>query len=106
MYDPVPRPWTDDDAELLLQFATSVTAELELSAARSAIGTSVARLEVALEASSIGIWESDLTTGAVTWDERCAALFGLHGTTHFATLDELLDSYVHPGDRAAAAAGA
>lgn len=104
VYDPVPRPWTDDDAELLMQLATSVTAELELSAARSAIGTSLARLEVALEASSIGIWESDLKTGAVIWDERCAALFGLHGATQFATLDELLEGYVHPDDRAAVVA--
>jgi PAS domain S-box-containing protein len=104
VYDPVSRPWTDDDAELLLQFSTSVTAELELSAARSAIGTSLARLEVALEASSIGIWESDLTTGSVTWDERCAALFGVHGAVHFDSLDQVMDTYVHPGDRGAVVA--
>ena len=63
VYDPVPRAWSDDDAELLLQLAASVVAELELSAAHSAVGTSLARLEVALEASSIGIWEPDLRTG-------------------------------------------
>ena len=45
--------------------AASVVAELELSAAQSAVGTSLARLEVALEASSIGIWERDLRTGVV-----------------------------------------
>ena len=62
-----------------LQLAASVVAELELSAARSAVGTSVTRLNVALEASSIGTWERDLRTGVIDWDERCAALFGLDG---------------------------
>jgi PAS domain S-box-containing protein len=104
VYDPVPRPWADDDAELLLQLAVSVTAELELSAARSAIGSSLAQLEVALEASSIGIWENDLVTGTVTWDERCAALFGLSGAVHFDTFDELMETYVHPDDHAAVVA--
>ena len=104
VYDPVPRDWTDDDAELLLQLATSVSAELELSAARSAMSTSLARLDVALEASSIGIWESDLATGSITWDERCAALFGVQGPVHFASLDELLERFVHPGDREAVVA--
>ena len=37
------------------------------------------RLNVALEASSIGTWERDLRTGVIDWDERCAALFGLDG---------------------------
>ena len=65
--------------ELLEQLAASVVAELELSAARSAVGTSLTRLDVALEASSIGIWERDLRTGVIDWDERCAAIFGLEG---------------------------
>ena len=40
VYDPEPRDWTDDAAELLAQLAASVVAELELSAAQSAVGTS------------------------------------------------------------------
>src|SRR5687767_1808311 len=48
VYDPVPHEWTADDAELLEKLAASVVAELELSAARSAVGTSVSRLELAL----------------------------------------------------------
>src|SRR5918997_1168197 len=31
VYDPVPRTWSGDDAELLVQLAASVVAELELS---------------------------------------------------------------------------
>ncbi len=99
VYDPVPRNWTDDDAELLDQLAASVVAELELSAARSAVGTSLARLEVALEASSVGIWEIDLRTGLFDCDVRCAAIFGVEGPVVGMMMERLVDDYVHPEDR-------
>ncbi|MGY1742214.1 MULTISPECIES: SpoIIE family protein phosphatase [unclassified Blastococcus] len=101
VYDETARGWTDDDAALLQQLAASVVAELELSAARSAIGTTSARLEVALEASGIGIWERDLRTGGVSWDERCAAVFGLDSALSDADLEDVLISRVHPDDVAA-----
>ena len=103
VYDPEPRNWTDDETELLRQLAASVVAELELSAARSAVGTSVTRLNVALEASSIGTWERDLRTGAIDWDERCAALFGLDGATQFETEGSMESRFVHPDDAGRAA---
>jgi PAS domain S-box-containing protein len=99
-YDAAPRPWSDDDAALLEELAASVVAELELSAAQSAIGTSDARLEIALEASSVGIWERDLRTGAVLWDERCAAIFGFDGAVELTSIDELLMDHIHPDDHA------
>ncbi|MGY1642902.1 SpoIIE family protein phosphatase [Geodermatophilus sp. SYSU D00703] len=99
VYDPVPRPWSDDDAALLQQLAASVVAELELSAVRSAAGASAARLEVALEASSVGIWEIDLRAGTIDWDERCAAIFGFDRTVR-RSLDQVFGEHVHPEDRA------
>ncbi len=101
VYDPVPRPWSEDEAQLLDQLAVSVVAELELSAARSAVGTSLARLEVALEASSVGIWEMDLRAGTFDADVRCAAIFGVQGPVRM-SMDDLLVRHVHPDDRAAA----
>ena len=101
VYDPEPRQWTDDETELLRQLAASVVAELELSAARSAVGTSVTRLNVALEASSIGTWERDLRTGSIDWDERCAALFGLDGPTRFESEEFMESRFVHRDDAAA-----
>jgi PAS domain S-box-containing protein len=98
-YDAEPRPWSDDEASLLEQLGASVVAELELSAARSAIGTSDARLEIALEASSIGIWERDLRTGSVFWDERCAAIFGVDGAVEMTSVEQLMLDHVHPDDR-------
>ena len=99
VYDAAPRAWSDHDADLLEQLAASVVAELELSAAQSAIGASRARLEIALEASSVGIWERDLRTGAVYWDERCAAIFGLDGAIEMSSGDEVVAGHIHPDDR-------
>ncbi|RBY87471.1 SpoIIE family protein phosphatase [Blastococcus sp. TF02A-26] len=101
VYDERPREWTDDDGALLEQLATSVVAELELSAAQSVIGTSAARLAIALEASGIGIWERDLRTGAVSWDRRCAAVFGLDEALADEDIEAVLQSRVHPDDHAA-----
>jgi PAS domain S-box-containing protein len=97
VYDPEPRQWTADESELLRQLAASVVAELELSAARSAVGTSITRLNVALEASSIGTWERDLRTGLIDLDERCAALFGLDGAVQF-ELSAMETQFVHRDD--------
>jgi PAS domain S-box-containing protein len=100
VYDPAAHEWSTADAEALVQLAGSVVAELELAAALSAVGSSRARLEVALEASSIGIWELDVHTGAVHWDERCAAVFGLEGAVHLVSMDDVLTSYIHPDEHA------
>ncbi|GAB3196680.1 hypothetical protein GCM10027261_20030 [Geodermatophilus arenarius] len=101
VYDPEPRTWQPDDVALLEHLAASVVAELELSAARSAIGVSRTRLEVALEASEIGIWEYDLRSGALHWDERCAAVHGLDGPLDIADVDRMLAERIHPDDHAA-----
>ena len=97
VYDPDPRDWSDDAAELLDELGASVVAELELSAARTAIGTSLARLDVALEASSVGTWEVDLVRDVMAWDERCAAIFGYEGAVSL-PMDRLFAEHVHPDD--------
>ena len=98
MYDPLPRGFSADEAQLLEQLAASVIAELELAAARTAVGKSLARLDVAMEASSIGIWEVDLVRGVIDWDQRCAAIFGLEGAQTI-PMDRLFAEHVHPDDQ-------
>ena len=100
VYDPAPRDWHADDAALLEHLAASVVAELELSAARSAIGASRTRLEIALEASSVGIWEHDLRTGVLHWDERGAAVHGLEGPLEITDVDAMIAERLHPDDGA------
>ena len=95
--------WSDGLGELLDQLGVSVVAELELSAARSAIGKSLARLDIALEASSVGIWEVDLRRGVIDWDERCAAIFGVEGSVTI-PMDRLFAEHVHPDDQESALA--
>jgi PAS domain S-box-containing protein len=97
VYDSTPRSWSEDAADLLDELGSSVVAELELAAARTAIGTSLARLDVALEASSVGTWEVDLVRGVMDWDERCAAIFGYEGAVNL-PMDRLFAEHVHPGD--------
>src|SRR3954452_14250827 len=101
VYDPAPRSFTADATELLEQLAVSVVAELELSAAQSAVGSSRARLEIALEASSVGIWEVDLRLEVIDWDTRCAAIFGLQEAVRL-PMDRLFAEHVHPDDHAMA----
>jgi PAS domain S-box-containing protein len=101
VYDSVSRRWSADAAELLEQLAASVVAELELSAAQSAVGASRVRLEVALEAASVGIWEIDLRTDTVFWDKRCAALFGFDTEVTIDSFDRLVHEHIHPDDRGA-----
>ncbi|CCH85780.1 Serine phosphatase RsbU, regulator of sigma subunit (modular protein) [Modestobacter italicus] len=104
VYDPRPRSWSADAAELLGQLSASVIAELELAAAQSAVGASLARLDVALEAGSVGIWERDLRTGTVYWDQRNAAIFGLQGPLEHVGDDSQLMAAIHPDDHASVAA--
>lgn len=103
VYDPQPQSWSEDAAELLDELGASVVAELELAAARTAIGTSLARLDVALEASSVGTWEVDLVRNVMDWDQRCAAIFGYEGAVTL-PMDRLFAEHVHPDDLGSAQA--
>ncbi|AKJ02879.1 PAS domain S-box-containing protein [Archangium gephyra] len=55
------------------------------------------RLRLAVEATGLGTWDLDPLTGALHWDERCKALFGVPPE---ASLDyDTFLSLVHPEDR-------
>ena len=98
VFDPAPHHWTSEDVAVLEQLAASVVAELELAATNAALLTSLGRLDVALEASQVGIWTVDLSGGAIEWDERCAAVFGVDGAVRMPSVDEVLTAHVHPDD--------
>ncbi len=92
------RAFSADDVTALEQLAASVVAELELSAANASIRTSLSHLDVALEASSVGIWDVDLRGGLIHWDERCAAVFGLDGAVELPSVEQVLTDHIHPDD--------
>ncbi len=56
------------------------------------------RLEFALAASEVGVWDVDLETGVLLWDERTKALFGFTGQPGpFSEVDWA--GALHPDDR-------
>lgn len=55
------------------------------------------RLELALDASGIGIWEHNASTGDITWDGRLRELYGLDPVDSIRWIE-----LVHPMDRSAA----
>lgn len=59
------------------------------------------RLDLALGASSIGVWEHSLLDDTVTWDERMHRLYGTEPTRN-AVPGEIWMRAVHPDDREAA----
>ncbi|WP_244645563.1 bifunctional diguanylate cyclase/phosphodiesterase [Salinarimonas ramus] len=56
------------------------------------------RLGLALETSRIGVWELDLETGELRWDERMKELYGAPARSSAFMLDDWKDG-VHPEDR-------
>ena len=49
-----------------------------------------ARLRLAQESGGVGLWEWDPHTGRATWDDACAAIFGIPLTAFEGTLDGFL----------------
>ncbi|GAB4039503.1 PAS domain-containing protein [Spirosoma jeollabukense] len=58
------------------------------------------RLDVdfALQAARLGVWELDLTTNLINWDDRCRNLFGLAANSPFPLYEQAL-RYIHQEDR-------
>jgi len=63
------------------------------------------RLEFALAASNVGVWDVDLATDTLLWDERVKALFGYEGRTGFFSEADWA-GLLHPDDRERAMAEA
>ncbi len=61
------------------------------------------RLDLALGASHIGVWEHSLANHTVTWDQRMHRLYGTEPTTDAVPVDIWMNA-LHPDDRAAALA--
>jgi PAS domain S-box-containing protein len=55
------------------------------------------RLEIALNASGVGVWEYDLTAGATYWDDRMCELYGVSWAGKKVKAEEWL-KLIHPDD--------
>ena len=109
--DSRPRSWTDEDLAVLTDLAEACSAQLQLKAAQQRADEAAARTSrllaqqevdrsrwsLALEAGQVGTFDLDLTTGALTVDDR---LLELSGTDRAAFSGRPEDVYarVHPDD--------
>jgi len=58
-----------------------------------------ARMEFALDAAHVGVWNSDLTTGRAYWSDICERMHGVAPGRFGGTIDAFLDC-IHDDDRA------
>jgi two-component system cell cycle sensor histidine kinase/response regulator CckA len=70
----------------------------ERNDASQAVRVAEERMRFALEASKVGIWDLDYTTGVLEWSETLEAQYGLEPHSFGGTVDAFLDR-VHPDDR-------
>lgn len=98
VFGPTPRPWSASEVGLLTELASSVMAELELSALSSEYETSRLRWDVAIDAAGIGSFDWDLRTDRVDWDERLQAMFGYEPGEFVPHMTEAFRR-IHPEDR-------
>ena len=64
---------------------------------KNELGSAKKRLELALEASEIGIWEWDWATNRLYWDDQVKRIFGVTADTFDGCFDDFMDR-VHPAD--------
>jgi diguanylate cyclase (GGDEF)-like protein/PAS domain S-box-containing protein len=94
-----PVAWNEQGQETrVIGTDTDIT---EKKAAEEQLDRLSQRLELALDASHIGVWEHNLETHTTVWDDRMYAIYGL---PPHRDLGQGWEDRTHPEDRAAAAA--
>ncbi len=92
-----PRHWTKEDDELVRDVAERTWAAAEQARAEARLRESQARLGYALRAASAGIWDWDISSGAVTWSPENYALYGRDPVAPLSFED--WKACLHPDDR-------
>ena len=98
VHDPHARTWSRSDIDVLSRLARGIAVELELRLVTAELSRSAARLELALDAASIGSFDWDTDTGELIWDDRLIDMFGFEPDTFVGHIDTFSER-VHPGDR-------
>jgi PAS domain S-box-containing protein len=93
--------FSDEDHAFFRTISTYVAVIKERKRAEIELKDTEARLRLAVEATDIGIFDHDLTTGVLRWDSRTKELFGLPGETEVNYEGTFLAG-LHPNDRGAA----
>ncbi|HEY9828096.1 MAG TPA: PAS domain-containing protein, partial [Stenomitos sp.] len=92
-----PRTWTTEEITLAEAVAERTQEAVEHARAEAALQNSEQLLRLALTGAKQGVWDWNLKTQAVTWDDRSKEMFGLpleSTMTH-----ERFFQIIHPDDR-------
>ncbi|WP_323792698.1 SpoIIE family protein phosphatase [Nocardioides sp.] len=97
VHGPSPREWSEVDIRTLRRLAVSVAAELELAALSSDFEDSQLTWRLAADSAGVGVFDWDVRTGDMRWDDRLLSLFGF-AHADFSGRIEMFYDVVHPDD--------
>ncbi|WP_369069873.1 SpoIIE family protein phosphatase [Kineococcus terrestris] len=100
VFEPGPRTWSEQDADLLAQVSVAAAAQLELAAVSGEHAADRTLLQVTIAAAELGTFDLDLVTGELTMNERLLQLSELTPET-FGGSPEDVYAHIHPEDREA-----
>jgi PAS domain S-box-containing protein len=97
--------FTESDEQILVHLAQVASVAIENARLYEQTKQNERRLNereeefrLILEATQVGVWHENFTSGEVRWSEGLEALLGVEGTPFTGTYDELI-GLVHPEDR-------
>ena len=93
-----PRGWIDEEIAFVREVINRIWAFAQRRRAEQAQIEAETRLRLAQESADIGTFDYDPLTGALDWDDRCRALFGVPSDAPV-TLDGTFVAGLHPDDR-------
>ena len=96
-YSIEPCQFTDEDVSFLQAIANGLGAAMQREKNMAASINNRERLDLALNAGNMGVWELDLVTGLLTWNRNEYELFGLDYENANES-EELFYSHAHPDD--------
>jgi PAS domain S-box-containing protein len=84
-----------EDRLAILSFVRDISVRKQ---AETYLRESEEKLRIALEAAQLGIWDTELTTGKITWSPNLETMFGFAPGTFDGAYETFL-SHLHPDDR-------
>ena len=92
-----PHAWSDDELAVIREVTDRSWAHIERVRDEAAREEAAERLRLAAAAGQLGIFDYDVLTGRLLWDDRCRALFGLPPDA--AVNSDVFLAGLHPEDR-------
>lgn len=103
LHSDTPRRWVEEEIAFIREVLNRAWAFSQRRRAEQTLIETETRLRLAQEAAQIGTFDFDARTGALVWDNRCRAIFGLSPDVPVTYETSFLEG-LHPEDRARIAA--